>query len=225
MFPTEEDNERVKAMAAGLAQELGTPLSVMLARANAIARREVVGRDVERAASEIAEQVERVTRLVRKLLDYTRDEEPRLVLIDAAGLVSQVMDALDELASRHQVRLVRPQSGMLVAADVAGLWVALTEILINAIEAHPNGGTVRVELSARQRDGERIVCIDIDDEGRGISSAVGLRMFEPFFTTKDTGSGGMGLSVAAMIAKRHRGWIEGRNDRHGSTFTMCLPAE
>jgi len=109
----------------------------------------------------------------------------------------------------------------------------LANLITNAIQAMPNGGSVEISVHRRCKppleddrahDGE-YVCLCVGDEGEGISEENIGRVFEPFFTTKDVGEGtGLGLSVAYGIVREHGGWIDVQSEQgKGSRFFVCLP--
>jgi two-component system cell cycle sensor histidine kinase/response regulator CckA len=110
----------------------------------------------------------------------------------------------------------------------------LLNLLLNAIQAMPEGGSVRVETTAvtRQRPGlelapeQLFVLIEVTDSGPGIPEDVREKIFEPFFTTKEgRGGTGLGLAVCSGIVKEHDGWIEvDAGPRGGTVFRVFLPA-
>ncbi len=121
----------------------------------------------------------------------------------------------------------------LIAIDSAQIQQVLTNLILNGIQAMPNGGRLQVGLKvARARPSARAsgeeneyVAIYVCDEGVGISEETRKRIFEPFFTTKEVGKGtGLGLSIAHGIVEEHGGWIEVESEPgNGACFTVYLP--
>jgi signal transduction histidine kinase len=109
----------------------------------------------------------------------------------------------------------------------------LTNLLVNAIQAMPGGGTVNVSMDVqcfdappeRRAEPGEFVCISVKDEGVGIAPEVLDHVFEPFFTTKEAGEGtGLGLSVSHQLAREHGGWIAAESEPgKGSCFRVYLP--
>jgi signal transduction histidine kinase len=101
---------------------------------------------------------------------------------------------------------------------------ALVNLVVNAIQAMPKGGTVTVRVSADQREAVSVARIEVADEGVGISPQTEKQIFQPFFTTKATGTG-LGLAVVKRIADAHHGEVSVRSAQGGgTTFTLMLPS-
>jgi signal transduction histidine kinase len=100
---------------------------------------------------------------------------------------------------------------------------AILNLLLNAIQAMPRGGTVKLRTSVEMLDGHRVACVDVEDEGGGISPEVKDRLFEPFFTTKAKGTG-LGLAVVKRILDAHRGDVVVYSEPgKGTRFQLRLP--
>ena len=175
--------------------------------------------------------------IIRQLLDFARRRTPRKERADLCKLTEQTTDLLATIARSKNVEIqLGPQPRPLVAeADSGQLQQVLTNLLVNAIQAMPKGGTVTVGLSRgpyRPRsvagDGASLgdfARIDVRDEGIGISQDNLRHIFDPFFTTKQVGEGtGLGLSIAYGIVEDHGGWlsVESVVDQ-GSCFSVFLP--
>jgi signal transduction histidine kinase len=206
-------------LASGVAHELGTPLSIIAGRAK---RARGADRDVleqRRALDVIAEQAERMTVIIRQLLDFARRRGPRLGVRDLRQVASVTLDMVTPLAAKHgvAVRLVGDGPPVPAEVDVNQLQQALTNVAMNGIQAMRPGGELRVTVerafAAPPPDhggapGE-YACILVEDDGDGIAPEQIPHVFEPFFTTKDVGEGtGLGLSVAWGIVREHGGWID-----------------
>jgi signal transduction histidine kinase len=230
----------VGRLAAGIAHELGTPLNVVAGRAALIASGKLGDYDVRTSAETIKSEADRITRIVRQLLDFARRRPPQRTVTDLHGLVEQSAELLRPLAEKQNVQIetARPEGAVTASVDVAQLEQVLTNVLVNAMQAMPNGGLVRTgvrqaecsaDAGAEGADDapplDRYVAITIADEGAGISPDDLEHIFEPFFTTKDVGEGtGLGLSIAYGIVEEHGGWIDVDSaPGEGSSFTIYLP--
>lgn len=210
----------VGKLASGVAHELGTPLNVVSARAKMILRGESEGAEVQEDARVIVEQAERMTRIIRQLLDFARPRRPAREPTDLRALAGSVLSMLGPLAARSRVELsLVPGPEVEAEVDVGQIQQVMTNLVMNAIQAQPGGGRVEVAVEA---DGER-VRLRVSDEGPGIPEEIRARVFEPFFTTKDVGEGtGLGLSVVHGIVQEHGGRIEVGGE-NGATFTVEFP--
>ena len=224
----------VGTLASGIAHELGTPLAVMALRAKMIASGEVPKEDAPESCRIIAAQADRVTAIVRQLLDFARRRVPKRADAELRELSERAASLLSTLAKKSNVRVVvDPKSEPVHAnVDAAQLEQAITNLVINAVHAMPAGGTVTVatrntRAAAPSAPEVELDCavIEVRDEGTGISEEHIGRIFEPFFTTKGVGEGtGLGLSVTHGIVEDHEGWMSAKSHvGEGSTFTLFLP--
>jgi signal transduction histidine kinase len=208
-------------LAAGLAHELGTPLNVVAGRARLIADGDVAG-DVKRGAAMIEEQAQRMTRIVRQLLDFARARPPHKERIDVAELSKETAEMVNALSEKKGVAVVVDAPAPAPAeVDRDQLRQVVTNLLVNAVHASDPGHNVRVDVRA-QKDGVRIAVID---EGIGMNEETMKHCFTPFFTTKDVGEGtGLGLAVAWGLVEENGGHISVASaPGKGSTFTIELP--
>ncbi|HEX5052531.1 MAG TPA: ATP-binding protein [Planctomycetota bacterium] len=225
----------VGQLAAGVAHELGTPLNVVWESGKMIARGEVEGPDAVESARTIAAQAERMTTIIRQLLDFARPRAAVKEPTELVALVQQTLHFLDNMAQKRGIRLEvsTSQREASVEVDPAQMQQVLTNLVVNAIQATPAGGRVEVALAVAQRrsserPGEPAAAwqrIDVRDTGTGIAEQHRPHLFEPFFTTKDVGEGtGLGLSVSSGIVKEHGGWIDvDSQPGAGSCFSVFLP--
>jgi len=211
----------VGTLSAAVAHELGTPLNVVLGRASMIASGEMEGELARKSGHIITEQVERMTKYIRQLLDFARVNDPVRAVHDLRELVSQTFELLQPYAHKRGARLLlHPSEGDARASfDRGQIQQTLSNLLVNAIQSMPSGGTVEVKLERKPIDGQMSLGVSIRDQGTGIPDEVRELLFSPFYTTKPAGEGtGIGLWVASDIIKAHDGRID------ISTFTVWLPA-
>ena len=225
----------VGRLASGIAHELGTPLNVVSGRAELIASGKLVGDEIAASAAAIKAEAEKMTGIIRQLLDFARANHPHKAPADLRQVVSQAVDWLHALAERCKARLcfVAGSDSSVVEVDAAQIQQVLTNLIVNAIQAMPEGGPVDIHIrrQAARAPGSRddrqteYFAIEIRDQGVGIAEENVQHLFEPFFTTKGVGEGtGLGLSIAYGIVQEHGGWIEVTSrPGAGSCFTVFLP--
>lgn len=222
----------VGELAAGLAHELGTPLNVIRARARQMERGST---GVGEKARIVVEQVDRMTKLIRQLLDFARKRELETAEVDVRTLVGHAVTLIEPIARTRSLALAvkgdeQPLPGRV---DSEQMTQVVLNLVMNAVHATASGGAVSVKLgrgravppAEASRGEQACVCIEVHDEGSGIAPEALPHIFDPFFTTKDVGEGtGLGLSVAYGIVKDHGGWIDvASRVGEGSTFTVWLP--
>jgi two-component system, NtrC family, sensor kinase len=224
----------VGTLTAGMAHELGTPLGVILARAQMIIADECSLADARKDAESIIQQVQRMTQMCREVLDFARPKPPTRDAVDVVGVVRQMIALLVPEARKRTAKLVlagQPPPA-LVLGDPSRLMQIFTNLAINAAQAMPKGGTVTLGVESKRvlpPAAERLpdadyICVHVQDTGTGIRSADLPHIFEPFFTTKQAEGTGIGLAVSSRIAREHGGWISVvTREGHGSTFTVHLP--
>ncbi|HEY4244638.1 MAG TPA: HAMP domain-containing sensor histidine kinase [Kofleriaceae bacterium] len=225
----------VGKLASGIAHELGTPLNVVSGRARLIMDKEVEGDAALDSARIVAEQAERMTALIRQLLDFARPRKLQKAPVNASTLANRVVELVGTIARKKSVALVPPppDADLRIDADDGQLTQVLTNLVVNAIQASPPDSTVEIETRTVDRepppyvggDARAWLAIAVRDTGTGMTEATRQRIFEPFYTTKEVGEGtGLGLSVSWGIVREHGGWIDVTSAAGaGSTFTVFLP--
>jgi two-component system NtrC family sensor kinase len=224
----------VGTLTAGMAHELGTPLGVVLARAQMIVSDEIDIAEARKDAKEIIHQVKRMTQMCREVLDFACPKPPTRDPLDVVQVVRQTIALLGPEARKRTAKLVlagEPPPA-LVFGDSSKLMQIFTNLTINATQAMPSGGTVTIGVETKRvrppvverlPDGDYI-CIHVQDTGTGIRNGDLGHIFDTFFTTKKTEGTGIGLAVSARIAREHDGWIDVVTQAgRGSTFTVYLP--
>lgn len=216
-------------IAAGIAHELGTPLNVISGRARLILEPDATADETRSHVGSILEQSERVTATIRQLLDFVRRRGLELGAVDLQALSHKILGLLRPLAAKRGVELIElPPIGYTEGqVDYNQIQQALTNLIMNAVQAMPSGGQVRVQVRAGTESklpGDWL-CICIEDTGTGIAEEDLPRIFEPFFTTQKAGEGtGLGLSITEGIVRDHGGHIEVKSQKgSGSSFKLFLP--
>jgi signal transduction histidine kinase len=227
----------VGRLASGMAHELGTPLNVVSARGALIAEGTLSDAEIVESGNIIKAQSERITAIVRQLLDFARRSIPHREPADLRRVAEQAIRLLTTFAKKQNVTisLSCDVPDAMTEVDVGQIQQVLTNLIVNAVQAMPKGGTVEVSICREHvcppegqdgSEGEH-VCLSVRDEGVGVSEENMPLLFEPFFTTKDTGKGtGLGLSIAYGIVSEHGGWIDVASEpEKGSCFSVYLPRE
>lgn len=224
----------VGTLTAGMAHELGTPLGVVLARAQMIIADEHDLAEAANDAEEIIRQVNRMTQMCREVLDFARPKPPARDRVDVVHVIRQMIVLLVPEARKRSVRLVLTgdPTPSLVLGDPSKLMQVVTNLIINAAQAMPSGGTVTLAVETKrvrppaveQLPEADYVCVHVTDTGVGIRSADLGHIFDTFFTTKKFEGTGLGLAVSSRIAREHDGWIGVVTEvGRGSTFTVYVP--
>jgi signal transduction histidine kinase len=210
-------------LAASMAHEIGTPMNVILGRAEMLMRR-TDDETMKKGLETIAAQVERITRLMNQLLTFARRGPPNFRPVDLWEPVKDCLDAVEERLSRHRIQVVSELDEDLpqIHGDRDQMMQVLLNLVLNAVQAMPEGGTLRV---AAVREGAQHIRLRVADTGHGIPPDILPKIFEPFVTTKERGKGtGLGLSVVLGIVQEHGGSITvDSTPGQGTTFTLCLP--
>ncbi|NVB76952.1 MAG: HAMP domain-containing protein [Kofleriaceae bacterium] len=225
-------------LAAEIAHEVGTPLNVIAGRAKSIKRKSKDPEVVEKNAEIVAEQTARITRIIQRLLDFTRRKVGTTgkseVNLNELSLTTMELLAGQFSAAKVKTRLERAEGLPRVSGDPDRLQQVLINLLLNAVQAMPDGGSLAVEtrLLTRTRPGlegsaeQAFVTFSVRDTGKGVPDDIRDKIFDPFYTTKEgTGGTGLGLAVCSGIVKEHDGWIDlESNEGGGTVFRVYLPA-
>jgi len=227
----------VGTLAGGVAHELGTPLNVVSGRARLIASGDLSEAEVVESANIVRTQSERMTAIIRQLLDFARPSSTKGTEVDVRQLVEQSLNLLTPMARKRKatLRVASEEGPCTVRANSDEIQQVLMNLIVNALQAMPKGGTVEVDLrNERKSNPQRVgasegiwLCLSIRDDGEGIPEEDLGHLFDPFFTTKDVGEGtGLGLSIAYGIVREHGGWIDVKSELgKGSCFDVYLPQE
>lgn len=214
----------VGELAAGVAHELGTPLSVVDGRAQRALRRSDLAPPVREALESTRGEVQRMSRIVRELMDFARRSPLRPRRLEVRPMLAGVIERAQAMPEAAGARLALDDGGegLTLHADPTRLEEALANLVQNALQASP-GGEIRVGVA--QHGAECV--LRVDDDGPGIDPNARERLFEPFFTSKPVGSGtGLGLAVVHGAVEAHGGRIRvGESPLGGARFEIILPAE
>jgi signal transduction histidine kinase len=225
-------------LAAEIAHEVGTPLNVIAGRARSMQRKSKDPEAVEKNAEIVAEQTARITRIIQRLLDFTRRKVGATgkaeINVNELALTTMELLSGQFAAAKVRTRLDRAEGLPRVAGDPDRLQQVMINLLLNAAQAMPDGGALEVETMRvrRARPGleggeeQPFVMFSVRDSGVGIPAEIRDKIFDPFYTTKEgRGGTGLGLAVVSGIVKEHDGWIDVDDvDSGGTVFRVYLPA-
>ncbi|MBR1123122.1 cache domain-containing protein [Bradyrhizobium lablabi] len=213
---------------AGVAHEINNPVAVMQGNLDVI--RSVIGAEADKAKVEfrlVDEQIHRISQIVTKLLQFARPEEfaGYVERHAPANVISDCLPLVQHLLNKTDISVVREdRASRLVAMNRNELQQVLINLMVNAIHAMPDGGTLTLRSFDSDRDGSPGIAIEVADTGIGMSEDVIEKIFNPFFTTKRREGTGLGLSISQTLIERQRGRITAESAiGKGSTFTVWLP--
>ncbi|MES3676155.1 cache domain-containing protein [Halomonas elongata] len=219
----------VGEITAGVAHEINNPVAVI--QGNMDVARQSLGSRVDEVATEfdlIDDQVHRISAIISKLLQFARPGEfsgsaNRLV---PAEVIDDCLVLTRHLSSKAGVTVERDDRSMAsILVERTELQQVIINLVVNAIHAMPEGGTLTLETEDRDVEGVPGVAIIVTDTGRGMAPEVLKRIFDPFFTTKRSQGTGLGLSISQTLMGRAGGWIEATSEEGGgSRFTVWIPA-
>lgn len=210
-------------LAAGVAHSLNNPLGGILSL-SMLAAEGCSDSRLRGDLDTIAKQALRCREIVKGLLDFSRQSDARVTRTDVNAIIDSAVLLLQRQAVFHNITIERrfDRTAPSVLIDSGQLQEALTNLLVNAVDAMEDGGTVTVETAARADAGD--VLIHVADTGCGIPERNLPYLFEPFFTTKRVGKGtGLGLAIVHGIVTGAGGTIEVATGPPGTRFTIHLP--
>ncbi len=211
-------------LAAGVAHEIGNPLASISSLVQILQRKSQDPFITEQLVN-IKENIDRITRIVRELVDFSRPPSYELAVQDITDIIKTALGIVKYDKRVRKVNFVTDIKSGLPKVNVAAdqLLQVFVNILINAIDATNGSGTITVKSGFDSKN----IFVEISDDGCGMDRAIIEKIFDPFFTTKEVGKGtGLGLSVSYGIIKRFNGEIKVESRiNYGSTFKIVLPTE
>ena len=218
----------IGTLASGLAHEIGTPLGVIRGRAEFLLTSKPAPAKTENGLRIIVSQIERISRIVRMLLDYAREHTTERTPCDVRVLVEHSLRLMETEAAGRAIQVTSElgEQPLVIECDPYQIQQVLINLVANALDAMETsiGAVLRVVAFSRDENGKPYAVLVCEDNGRGISEADQPRVFDPFFSTKEPGKGtGMGLAVTQSIVRDHGGEVQFESDGRGTRFIVSIP--
>ncbi len=221
-------SERLSALgllAAEIAHEIRNPLTVMQMLFHALVESLQLDATSQRDAALISEKMRQMNRILDQVLSFARSSEPIKESVDPQQLFDDVF-----LLTRHklqqqgiEVRSTVPENLPLFRADHEQIEQVLLNLILNAADAMPEGGTLRLSAAVEEVEGENYLVLAVRDNGQGMTPEQVENLFAPFLTYKDSGTG-IGLAIVKKIMENHQGKVEVESKiGQGSKFTLLFP--
>jgi two-component system, NtrC family, sensor kinase len=223
-------------LAATVAHKIGTPLTALSGHIQLLQEDPDLTADARRRLQIVEGQIEQTSRIIQDLLIYGRKPEPMFEPMDLNACVEDCLSLMSPEIARRNVTLLADFNGspMIIYGDSQQLQEVFCNLIDNAIDAMPTGGTLTIRVHpmdpertpAHQAEPAGSYAVDIIDTGQGIPRDMMDQIFQPFFTTKKAGRGtGLGLAIAAETIRAHGGAMAVESEPgKGSHFTVTLPA-
>ncbi len=213
----------VGRMSAGLAHEVGNPLSIVKGYLELLEQQLAEQDDSLQYVSRAASEVERIEKIIRQLLDCARRPSIELVAVDLGVILEDLVELFCQKGDSKEIdfQLERPDVLPSVAADADSLRQVFLNCLLNSVDAvlegNPEEGKIRVQILEKcTTNGDRSLLVAIEDNGPGVDPEALNNLFDPFYTTKQPGKGtGLGLAVSYTLVKQFAGSISVRNREQG----------
>ncbi|HEY7406066.1 MAG TPA: ATP-binding protein [Candidatus Angelobacter sp.] len=209
-------------LTSGVAHEVKNPINAIVVHLEVLRQKmKEIDPDTRRHVDVIGSEIQRLDRVVQTLVDFTRPVELRLSDTDLRKVVEDVVLLASPAAERHNVAIERQasQDALPVRIDVDLVKQAILNIVLNGLQAMPDGGQLRIH-SRREGDG---ALLTVRDQGSGIPENIRDKVFNLYFTTKSGGSG-IGLAMAYRVVQLHHGSVEFTSImEHGTTFYLRFP--
>gem|GEM_PF-2385786 len=213
-------------LAAGLAHEIRNPLLAISNSAKLLKRDVDLEEEDQELMGIIVEETDRLNKIVTNFLQFARPRKPVFLESDLREIIEEVLRLLRkdirwnnriEIYVRHDPELPK------VRLDADQMREVFWNLLINAVEAMPEEGTIRIEISSTRAKDPRYLQVRISDTGIGIAPEEVAKIFEPFHTSKPQGTG-LGLAITHRIVEEHDGLLEVESEiGKGTTFILTLP--
>jgi signal transduction histidine kinase len=216
----------VGTLSSGISHELTTPLSVILNMVQLVRQDVLENTGLARDLEVIEEEAKQAIKVTRSLLGFTRTIKSHRESVSLNQILEDLFKILEFQPAARSVKLVRDLAPDLKAIDVNGGQIrqVFLNIILNAVQAMPDGGELRIVTRNRAGDLSDGVEVAVSDTGAGIAEDTAKQIFQPFFTTKQEGTG-LGLAISYGIVQEHNGRIDVESVMgKGTTFRVYLPA-
>ena len=234
LTPVKQMEERIRIadrlagvgeLAAGLAHEIRNPLASITGSSQMLRETPDLAETSRTLLDIIERESTRLNGLISDFLVYAGPKLKNVGPVEMGGLAAEIVEAVRAGEAREKGVIVENPvtRAYFVEGDAEQLRQVLWNLVRNAVQATPRGGTVKLDLLTQLRHGQQCVVIAVSDTGSGIAPDVLGKIFNPFFTSKAEGTG-LGLAISQRIIHYHRGFIEVRSSPgSGSVFSVFLP--
>lgn len=216
------------SLVAGLHHEIKNPLAALSLHVQLI-EEDLIDGDASATVLEmlgvVKTEMTRVGSVLESFRDFASMDKLDLSEIDLAELIDRSVNLIRPQAQRRKIdlRVELPAEKMpAVNVDRVRLEQVLLNLLINAMDAMPDGGEIKIAVSLASERTRNLVRIEVVDSGRGVPDNIQSRILDPYFTTKSEGTG-MGLALCDKIIRQHHGSLDFSSSEHGSVFNITLP--
>ena len=209
---------------ASLAHEINNPLGIIKNYLQILSGSPEVNNSNQDNLAAIKEEVDRIARIVKSFLDFSRPTKEEMVWLDLNDLIGQVIFLVNQEFLTRNIKIITdlPENLPRVFGSEDQLKQVFLNLLVNSRDFMPQGGEIIIRIRAIGDKAE----IEFSDDGCGISEDHLSHIFDPFFTTKTDGRGtGLGLWICYGIIQRHGGSIQAKRKKLGATFTISLPMD
>ena len=208
-------------MSANIAHEIRNPLASLTGAIEVLTSPHTAEDARERLSQIVARESERLNHIIKNFLEYARPAPLSITTFDVAAAAEEVLLLLEHRAAPGSLKVIREfESSVMWPVDAQQFRQILWNLCLNAVEAMPEGGELRVAAAVR---GDMLE-VTISDTGEGIAAGDISHVFEPFFSTKSEGTG-LGLALVHRVVQEHGGEIDVRSAPGlGTTFTLTLPS-
>jgi len=211
-------------MAGGIAHEIRNPLAICFSSAQFLMEEDISPEFYRECTEKIFKGIQRTSAIVENLLKYSYPSTTtRITLMNIVPLIKETLTLITHHAKIHKIetKAFFSKGYIMVDGMVTLLQQVFMNLFLNAINAMPNGGMLKIDVCTVDTE----VCIEVSDTGCGISEGNLDKVFDPFFTTSPVGKGtGLGLSICYSIMREHNGTIEVKSlEGRGSVFTVKMP--
>ncbi|AMV72908.1 sensor histidine kinase, HAMP domain-containing protein [Desulfuromonas sp. DDH964] len=213
-------------LVAGIAHEINNPLTGIMVFSSLTLENHSLPQALRDDLSVIYRETQRCSGIVRRLLEFSREAPPDKTTASINHLLDHTLRLLENQATFQNICITRNYTALLpqLHVDANQISQVFMNILLNAAQAMPDGGTLMLETVLAGTGGE--VLVRVRDSGCGIAEQDLKRIFDPFFTTKKESGTGLGLSVSYGIVENHGGTIDVESSLGaGTTFTITLPVD
>ncbi|HON06470.1 MAG TPA: PAS domain S-box protein [Verrucomicrobiota bacterium] len=229
--------EAIGKLAGGVAHDFNNILTVIDGCVDMVLGSYNIDDEAQSLLMDIKKASKRASDLTKQLLMFSRQQVMELKPLEINQIVKDLTKMLKRLIGEHISIVLNLKDGLpLISGDQSMIEALLINLVINARDAMPSGGTITISTGLKDIETEfinnnqetyhgRFISISVSDTGTGIEKNLLGKIFEPFFTTKELGQGtGLGLSVVFGIAKQHGGWVDVESEPgKGATFTIFIP--